>query len=229
MERFCGYLYDFMYGGVTGRKILKRRRKGKIAASLSTVFLIPLTAAAGLGWFRGFLLALLTSVCLWIIPELLLYQKVKEVKLSVRLDLPDFLDVIALLLEAGQPLWHAVETAGHMEDSELCRRLANAFRSGGSMEGGRNPELLLEQLAVELKMPEVTSAAAAIVQNSRKGEGALADVLRAQSRICRQQRKELAEELGNRASNLMLLPSGMVFIAILLMLMAPAIMQLSIF
>ena len=97
------------------------------------------------------------------------------------------------------------------------------------METGRNPETLLEQFALELKMPEVTAVVGAIVQNSRKGEQELAEILRMQSRICRQERREIAEALGNRASNLMLIPSGMVFIAILMMLIAPAIMQLSIF
>ena len=97
------------------------------------------------------------------------------------------------------------------------------------MEEGRNPEVLLSKLAEELKVAEISSAVSVIVQNSRKGEKEVASVLRIQSNMCRQERRDLAQEIGNRASNLLLLPSGMVFIAVLLMLIAPAIMELGIF
>lgn len=229
MERFHKDLYDFVYGSGKGKTVVRKRRNYKIAASLGAAVLASGMVAAGIGVIQGVLLLGLAALCIWIVPELLLYQRVETVKLSVRMDLPNFLDVIALLLEAGQPLWYAVRVAGEIGDSELCRRISGVFQSGGSMETGRNPEVLLEQFAAELRMPEITSAVAAIVQNSRKGEKELAGVLRMQSSICRQERRYLAEELGNRASNLMLIPSGMVFIAILTMLIAPAIMQLSIF
>ena len=49
-----------------------------------------------------------------------------------------------------------------------------------------------------------------------------------QSGICRQERKALAEEMGNRASNLMLIPSAIIFIALIIMLIVPAVMQLNI-
>ena len=229
MEIFNGNLYDFMYSSGKGKDIIKKRRRYKAIASVCSVFVAFGAMAIGLGAIRGCLLMGLVLLCIWLVPELLMYQKVQTLQLDIRLDIPNFLDVIALLLEAGQPLWYAVKTVGEMGDSELCRRISRTFRSGGSMETSRNPEALLEQFALELRMPEITSIVAAIVQNSRKGEYELAGVLRMQSNICRQERRELAEELGNRASNLMLIPSGMVFVAILMMLMAPAIMQLSIF
>lgn len=229
MELFPRDLYDFVYGGGRGKQVIRKRQRYKLAGSLAAAILVSAAVAAGLGAVQGALLLGLAASCIWIVPELLLRQRVGNVKLSVKMDLPNFLDVTALLLEAGQPLWYAVRTAGEIGDSELCRRISGAFQSGGSMETGRNPEVLLEQFAAELRMPEITSVVAAIVQNSRKGEKELAAVLRMQSSICRQERREIAEELGNRASNLMLIPSGMVFVAILMMLIAPAIMQLSIF
>ncbi len=229
MELFYKNIYDFVYGGGQGKTVIRKRRNYKVIASAGSVLLPLGTAAIGIPILQGCLIMGLAVVCIWIIPELLLYQKYKNLQLSIKMDLPNFLDVTALLLEAGQPLWYAVRTAGGMGQSELCLRLSRAFRSGGTMETGRNPETLLEQFALELKIPEVTAVVAAIVQNSRKGEQELAGILRMQSRICRQERREIAEALGNRASNLMLIPSGMVFIAILMMLIAPAIMQLSIF
>lgn len=229
MEMFIRNLYGLMYGSVQSTAVIKKRCKYKIMASLCSVLLMAGAIAAGIGAVRGCLLTGLAVVCIWIVPELLLYQKVRDLQLSIKLDIPNFLDVTALLLEAGQPLWYAVRTAGEMGDSELCRRITKSFQSGGNMETSRNPEVLLEQFSAELRMPEITSVVAAIVQNSRKGEKELAGVLRMQSRICRQERRDIAEELGNRAANIMLIPSGMVFIAILIMLIAPAIMQLSIF
>ncbi len=229
MKIFNRSVYNLIYGSGKGAMVIKKKRKYRIAGSSCSVLLFIGAISVGMGIIRGCILAGLLVFCIWIAPELLLYQKAKDLQLSIKLDIPNFLDVIALLLEAGQPLWYAVRTAGEMGDSQLSCRILKAFQSGGNMETSRNPEALLEQFSLELRMPEITSVVAAIVQNSRKGERELAGVLRMQSSICRQERRDIAEELGNRASNIMLIPSGMVFIAILIMLVAPAIMQLSIF
>lgn len=229
MEMFHRNLYNFMYGSGKGTAVIRKRLRYKIIGSFCSILFLIVAIVAGIGVIRGSLLMGLAVLSIWIVPELLLYQKMRDLQISIKLDIPNFLDVTALLLEAGQPLWYAVRTAGEMGDSQLCCRISRSLRLGGNMETSRNPEILLEQFAAELRMPEITSVVAAIVQNSRKGEKELAGVLRMQSRICRQERRDIAEELGNRASNIMLIPSGMVFIAILIMLIAPAIIQLSIF
>lgn len=221
--------YTFMYGKQQSTAVIRKKCRTKKLLS----FLIPVAALIGLIAGTGITgsvgLALLVFGLIWMAPELLLRQKCNEMKMNFKLEMPDFLDVTSLLLEAGQPLWKAVEIASGMGDSMLCRRINSVFYKEGSMEEGRNPEILLQKLAEELKTPVVSSAVSAIVQNSRKGEKELASVLRMQSNICRQERKAIAEELGNKVSNMLLIPSGMVFVAILIMLITPAVIQLNIF
>ncbi len=222
-------LYVLMYGKQGAETVIKKRNSRKKALSFLMVpaFLTGVVTDTGAAGIIG--LPVLTWVAIWLLPELLMSRKCKELKLNFKMDMPDFLDVTALLLEAGQPLWYAVENASQMGNSALCRRINEAFTGETGMEANRNPEILLQGLADEVKVPVVSSVVSALVQNSRKGERELAAVLRTQSSICRGERKGVAEEIGNRASNLLLIPSGMVFVAILLMLMTPALMQLNIF
>ena len=219
-------LYDFVYGKGKGAEQFRRRIQYKILGSPFAVIFGAGGMGAGLSLAQGAGLGGIIVFCIWLLPEVLLYQRYKDIRLSVRMELPNFLDVTALLLEAGQPLWHAVKTASEMGNSEFYQRLRRAFQISGGMEESRNPERLLERFSDELKMPEITSVTAAIIQNSRKGEKELAGALRIQSILCRQERREIAEELGNRASNFMLIPTGMVFMAILIMLIAPAMLQM---
>lgn len=221
--------YVFLYGKHQGEVVMKKKYDRKKFLS----FLIPVAGVVGFITGTGISgsvgLVVLFGCTIWLVPELLIKQRCNEMRTLFKLEMPDFLDVTALLLEAGQPIWYAVKTASSMGDSQLCIRINSIFYCEGGMEDSRNPEILLQRLSEELKVPEVSSAVSAIVQNSRKGEKALASVLRIQSNICRQERKAIAQELGNRASNMLLIPSGMVFAAILIMLIAPAIIQLNIF
>ena len=219
-------LYVFLYGKKEALNVIEKRLKKKKLLSL----FIPMAGFTyflpSIGILEAFFFMALLGLGVWVFPELLIRQKCKEIRVGFKLDIPDFLDRVALLLEAGQPVWYAVRKAVSEDKSELSGRIALSFEAESGMEDGRNPEILLARLAEELKVPEFSSVVSVIVQNSRKGEKELASVLRLQSNISRQERKYIAGELGNKASNLLLIPSSLVFIAVLIILIAPAIMEL---
>ena len=217
-----------VYGKKGAETVRRKQKRLQLAGSV----LAPALAAAA--YFQGLAIESCAALLVfglagvWLVPALLTHQKALDARMGFKLELPDLLDAVALLLEAGQPVWTAVEKASAMTGSGLCSRVADALGSASGMEEGGNPERRLERLSSELKIPAFSSAVSAIVQNSRKGEQELASVLRMQSGICRQERKALAEEMGNRASNLMLIPSAIIFIALIIMLIVPAVMQLNI-
>ncbi len=220
--------YVFAYGAEAESRMKKQFRQDLLLSPVGILFSVA-AVFAGLDILRSSVLGLLIILLVWVLPEVKLRQTCTDLRISFKMEIPDFLDVTALLLDAGQPLWYSVEAASEMSDSELCKRINSVFHSDGNMNEGKSAEVMLDKLAVELKTPEVSSAIAAIVQNSRKGEKELSSVLRMQSSICRRIRKDAAEELGNKASNLLMIPTMMVFASILIMLLAPAVMQLSIF
>lgn len=220
--------YVFMYGAEADER-MKKQLKNKLLLSPVGILFSVAAVFSGLDILRSSAIGILITLLIWILPEVTLRQKCIDLRIAFKMEIPDFLDVTALLLDAGHPLWYSVETASEVSESELCKRINSVFHSAGSMDEGRSAEVMLDRLAVELKTPEVSSAIAAIVQNSRKGEKELSSVLRMQSSICRRIRKDAAEELGNKASNLLMIPTTMVFASILIMLLAPAVMQLSIF
>ncbi|MBE7057379.1 MAG: hypothetical protein E7388_08085 [Ruminococcaceae bacterium] len=221
-------LYVFLYGKLTAETIMKKRQSLKKVLSPLIVILPILGYAIGVKLTGCVGMVILTWGLIWPVPEMLLVQKSKERKMEYKLGIPDFIDVVALILEAGQPLWYAVECASGMGESLICKRMRQIFAKNIGMDVNGNPEILLQLLAEELKIPAVSAVVSSIVQNSKKGEKELASVLRLQSNLCRQERKAMAEEMGNRVSNLLLIPSAMVFLAILLMLFAPAMMMLNV-
>lgn len=220
--------YILLYGrGAAEQKVRKVNKQKFFGISLTPAVLL-LCMLAGNGFAFSLCAALLFAGSVYIVPDLLLRSRWETVRISFGMDMPNFLDVVCLLLEAGHPLWHAIEIGADINQSPLCLRIKAALHGSGSAESGQNPELLLEKMTAELQVPIVSSVMSAVIQNSRKGESELVSVLRMQSLFCRNERKLTAEKLGNRASTLLLIPSALVFIAILIMLITPAVMQLKV-
>lgn len=69
---------------------------------------------------------------------------------------------------------------------------------------------------------------ATLIQNLRKGSDQLVPVLRLQAAACWENRKNIARKLGEEASTKLLFPMAIVFVAILIMVMTPAVMQIQI-
>ncbi len=222
-------VYSFLYGKKKAREIIGKNLKVKQKLTVIIPVVIMLMVFLKMDFIQIISAAILVAGIIWVIPEVHLKQKCKVLKMEYKLGLPDFLDVTALLLEAGRPLWYAIKQSAETGGSSLCKRIKDALETEGSMEEGHNPEALFGKLAEELKVPEISSSVSVIIQNSRKGERELASVLRMQSSILRQERRLIAQELGNKTSNLLLIPSGMVFIAVLAMLITPAIVELGLF
>lgn len=67
---------------------------------------------------------------------------------------------------------------------------------------------------------------AMLIQNVRKGSGELSALFAAQAQIYRNERRRIAGKLGDEAVTLLLIPSAIVLAALILLLLAPAIMEI---
>ena len=219
-------LYISLYGKGPADREIKKVRRQKLYALAAAPCVGGLCILTGNRFVFSLCATLAYLIGTYFIPDMLIRNKWEMTKVTYKMDMPDFLDVVCLLLEAGQPLWRAIEIGADLNHSHLCRRIKNALQGGGDLETGQNPELLLEKMMTELQVPIVSSVMSAVIQNSRKGEKELASVLRIQGQVCRNERRFTAEQLGNRASTMLLIPSALVFISILIMLITPAVLQL---
>lgn len=145
----------------------------------------------------------------------------KRRSLSVRGDLPFFVDLLALSVEAGLDFFSAIQKLvdkAEGTDSVLAEEFATVLKD---VKIGASKEQALKDLADRLDMSEITSFCAVLIDAEHTG-APISQVLKDQSNQMRLERFVRAEKAGARASQAMLIPM-MVFIvpAVFIMVFGP--------
>jgi tight adherence protein C len=146
----------------------------------------------------------------------------KQRELSVRADMPFYIDLLALSVEAGLDLFQAIAKIvdkAEGTESVLAEELSIVLKD---IQIGSSKEMALKELAERLDMAEMTSFVAVLIDAGRSG-APISQVLKDQSSQMRLERFVRAEKLGAKASQSMLIPM-MVFIvpAVFIMVLGPA-------
>lgn len=142
---------------------------------------------------------------------------------SVIIDLPFFIDLLALSTEAGMEFMNGiqriVEKAGNTVLGQEFQIVLRDVKLGSSRTEA------LKNLAKRLDMPEITSFVSVVTDAMGTG-AAIAHVLKEHSNQMRLERFVRAEKAGARASQLLLLPMILFILpAVLIMVLAPFILQ----
>lgn len=173
-----------------------------------------------------FVFVSLLTVCVFYLTDRDLKTKLEKRKTSIKLEFPDFVNKLALLINAGMTMegaWRKIVVESRKPDSPLYRELLKVVRD---MEAGRPEIQAYEDFAKRCAIPEITRFSSVIVQNLRKGGEHMVSVLRISANECWQMRKNAARKLGEEASTKMLLPIMLIFLAVLLVVATPAILAL---
>lgn len=154
-----------------------------------------------------------------------LFDRVKQKRASMRLDFPDFVNKLMLLINAGMTVTRAWEriSSDRVKDTPLYRELRLAVLD---IKSGKPEHSAYEEFAKRCRMPEITRFISVILQNLRKGNSEIVPILRVYSIECWEMRKNTARRLGEEASTKMLLPLMLMFLAILLIVGTPAVLAL---
>lgn len=145
----------------------------------------------------------------------------KRRAVSVRGDLPFFVDLLALSVEAGLDFFSAIQKLVDKAtgtDSVLAEEFETVLKD---VKIGASKAQALKDLAERLDMNEITSFAAVLIDAEHTG-APISQVLKDQSAQMRLERFVRAEKAGARASQMMLFPM-MVFIvpAVFIMVFGP--------
>lgn len=154
-----------------------------------------------------------------------LYDRIKLRRSSIRMDFPDFVSKLMLLINAGMTVtraWDRIasETA---KSTPLYRELRLAIQD---IKAGKPEHSAYEEFAKRCRTPEITRFISVILQNLKKGNSELVPLLRVFAMECWEMRKNTAKRLGEEASTKMLLPLMLMFLAILLIVGTPAVLAL---
>ncbi|HEX7056440.1 MAG TPA: type II secretion system F family protein [Bacilli bacterium] len=169
-------------------------------------------------------------VFLLVLPVLLwreLGAKAKAIKRSMLIDLPEMLTTLVLLVNAGEQPQHALircaELARRKPDSRLFQELVQVKKELANQFPFPH---VMEQFARRCGVHEVTAFAMAMVMNYRRGGDELAGRLKEMARECWEKRKNVARSLGAEASAKMVFPLLFIFLAVMMVVAAPALMLL---
>ncbi len=159
----------------------------------------------------------------WAFPDFHASNARKNRYLAVVLDLPFFIDLMALSTEAGLDLIGSIQRIVDKADESV---LAEEFRLVlKDIKLGSSRREALSRLADRLDIPEITSFAA-VVRDAEETGASIAQVLKDQSIQMRLERFVRAEKAGARASQLMLFPLMFLILpAVFMMVFSPVILQ----
>lgn len=147
----------------------------------------------------------------------------KNRELNVRADMPFFIDLLALSVEAGLDFFGAIQKiVDKVADKESV--LAEEFKTVlKDIKIGSSKQEALKEMAARLDMPEITSFVAVLIDAEASGTS-IAQVLKDQSIQMRLERFLRAEKAGARASQLILLPLMMFILpAVFIMVFGPIV------
>lgn len=145
-------------------------------------------------------------------------EKLNERREELLLDLPSMLSKMALLINSGMVMreaWVKVSQTGDRVLYQEMQITSSEMANGASdLEAFRN---FAERCAIK-PIRKVTST---LIQNMQKGNKELAFFLEEMSREMWEEKKNLVRQKGETAGAKLLIPVGMIFVGILILIMVP--------
>lgn len=226
--------YDFnllmKFAEISGHKYasyyLKVHYANKIVLLLLAFLFLPLWGML-IGADTIFLLiAIALPVLIFILPDKEIKEKAEKRKLSIRIDFPDFLNKLILLVNTGMTISRAWEKT--VEGSKKTTPLYNELTiTVADIKAGKPEHVAYEDFAKRCRIAEITKFVSFVVQNLRKGSDDIVSQLRLLSGECWESRKTAAKRLGEEAATKLLLPMMIMFVAILIIVAMPAVLALN--
>ncbi len=157
--------------------------------------------------------------------DLKLQKKVKKRRLEIQLEFPDFINKLTLLLNAGLTMSKAWEkiSSDCIKEGDFYSEINKTI---SEIKSGKNEAEAFSQFAKRVKTPEISRLMSTIVQNTKRGGNQLVLSLRLQSNECWEMRKNAIKRLGEEASTKLLFPMMIMFFAIIIIVVTPAIISM---
>jgi len=179
----------------------------------------------------GFFFFLITAIALsFYLPDRELKDKVKKRRIQMLIDFPEFLNKLALLVNAGMTISGAIEkitTDARDLGISIKRTLYGELeKTANEIKLGKSEIKAYEDFAKRCRLPEITRFTSILIQNLKRGNSELVSILRLQSVECWHARKNAARILGEEAETKLLFPMMLMLLAILIIVIAPSVMQL---
>ncbi len=170
-------------------------------------------------WMQIGLLILL-SAFFYVLPSMVLDNRAKARQHAITRALPDSLDLMVVCVEAGFGINQSLAQVADEFESK-CPIISTEFGLVvQETRAGKSTTEALRTLADRTGVSDISSLVALLVQTERFGTS-LANALRVHADAMRVMRMQRAEERAQKATLKLILPSTMIFAALLLIFLAP--------
>ena len=155
-----------------------------------------------------------------------LQDKIKKRRLSIRMEFPEFVNKMTILVNAGMTIskaWEKIATDAR-KDTPLFREMQYAL---AEISAGKPEAVAYEEFGRRCKIKEIIKFVSVVVLNLKKGGAEVVPVLKLQATECWEMRKSAAKQLGEEAGTKVLIPMMIMFIGIIMIVVLPAILSFS--
>jgi tight adherence protein C len=175
------------------------------------------------GAVRALLFGLMFAAMLFVLPDTALTFRARSRKETIRSELPDCLDLLAVSVEAGMGFDGAIQKLTEHMEGPLVDEFHMAL---GEMRVGESRADALRHLVERVDVNEMAAFVRAIIQADQLGIS-LGRILRVQAADARHRRQAAAEERAMKAPIKMLFPTALfIFPAMFVVILGPAMLSL---
>ncbi|EOS55521.1 type II secretion system F family protein [Paenibacillus barengoltzii] len=154
-----------------------------------------------------------------------LHRKVQRREQAVLLELPELLNKIVLLVGAGSTVQQAIKLCIERKREQIGHPLyRELLQMQKEWEGGDSFQQAMEGFSKRCGIQEVSAFTTSVLLNYRRGGEDFALALRDLSHSLWEKRKAVSRTLGEQASSKLVFPMVLLFMAVLILVGAPAFM-----
>ena len=151
-------------------------------------------------------------------------ERVKKRRKTISRQFPNVVSKLALLVTSGMIMDKAWKVTACSQDSELYREMR---KTSEELDNLVSPEAAYSNFISRCNTKETAKLASAIMQNLSKGNAEIGKLLKNMAREAWQERRHMAKREAEKANSRLMIPTMLLFIAILVMLMVPVALNFS--
>jgi len=151
-----------------------------------------------------------------------LNDKVKKRRRAIRKQFPNVLSKLALLVTSGMIMDRAWKLTALSQELEIYLEMR---KTSEELDNLVSPEAAYSNFINRCNTKETAKLASAIMQNLSKGNAEIGRLLKDMAYEAWQERRNMAKRDAEKANSRLMIPSMMLFLAILVMLMVPIAMN----
>ncbi len=236
-HRMSCYVYPGKADSDTGTILLNELRQAEAGSRENEFMTLPSEiGGTGLSWrFKKSHTGLLVLLVAPLIAMLLyysfdrdLYRQVEDRKQELRLDYPDIVGSLALLIGAGMTPTNAWAklVKDYVTKKENTGKSRCAYEemlfTAREIQNGISQPAAYERFGLRCQLTNYNKLAALMAHSVTKGSSNLADLLREEAADVFEERKHIARELGEKASTKLLMPMMLLLGMIMVIMVLPA-------